>query len=157
VNSALQKLASEVIPAEIIKPTYNVPLELTEESNMAPPIFIAASGKSKPTNESALEKYNKSKSSTEPPDGVIIEGHSKKALTEMEDANFRGTFRAMARFNPPEDEIDDEKIYRLRKDGWKWEDVVKQVHPDTADEDIPSEVNRVKQRYHRYCNRPLTS
>jgi hypothetical protein len=146
-NLEIQKFANEVRQTETIQPFYNVPFELAEESNAAPPIFIAASGKSKPTKNSALKAYNESKPATEPPDGVIIEGHSKKALAEIENAVYRGNRRAKA--HPIDDEIELDKIERLRGDGSKWKDVAREISPDIAAKNINSEANRLKQKYHR--------
>ena len=116
------------------------------ETFVAPPIFIAASEKVKPqsTKQSAMGAYNKSKPLEEPPDGVIIEGHSKKALTEIENAVFKGTYRARARWGAPESELELEALERFVGDGWEWKDAVMEVYPDTKPENLDSEVNRLQ-------------
>ena len=144
VNAALQALPTKVSPARIIKA-----LEPIEEP-AGPPIFIAASREKKTQAKiSALEAYNASKSLEEPPDGMILEGIAPAAASVMEQAAFNGTFRAIARFHEPTDEIELEKIHRLKNDGWSWEKIVRLVYPDTKEADIPSEVNRVKQQHRR--------
>ena len=67
----------------------------------------------------------------------------------IEKAIFDGTYRAMARFHEPIDEVEIEKVHRLRQDGWKWKDIVKNIYPDTSADVLASEVNRIQAQYRR--------
>jgi len=146
--------------------------EPIEEPSEAPPIFTAASGK--PTK--AEREYHKSKSiplAKEPPDEMIVKNPKdinspvveilqetnellkkqnslieKNTLTRENDV-FWGTHRANARCHEDVGEIEIEKVRRLRNDGWKWKDVIKEVYPDTKEEDIDHKVNAVSKQLKR--------
>ena len=81
-------------------------------------------------------------------DDSVVEAIGKAAAA-MEDSVFRGTRRAMAQFRDPPNEIEDEKVERLVKDGWKWKDAVREVYPDTTDENLDKKVDEVRQRVKR--------
>ena len=75
----------------------------------------------------------------------------KKSTATRENDIFSGTYRAQTRFTSPDgfDEIELEKIQRLRNDGWKWKDVIREVYPDTPEEYIDSKVDSVRKQIKR--------
>jgi hypothetical protein len=91
-----------------------------------------------------MKKYLEDNPIVNAPDKMILEGHSKKALDDIENAVFKGVYRAKARWGPPPDELPLEYLERLVKDGWKWKDAVMEVYPDTKPEDLDGEVNRLQ-------------
>jgi hypothetical protein len=97
---------------------------------------------------SECENTNESKPLTEPVVRMILKEHRKEVLAEVENAVSHGTRRAMARFQEPL-EAELETIIRLKKDKWRWKAIVKYLYPDTPEEDLKSEVEKVKQRYRR--------
>lgn len=72
-----------------------------------------------------------------------------KNLDEVKEAIFDGTFRALARFNEPIDEVEIEKVHRLRQDKWKWKKIVRNINPDVSDENLASEVDRIRAQHKR--------
>jgi hypothetical protein len=84
----------------------------------------------------------------EPADTRTLE-YGGKALKQIENSVFQGTYRAFARFKDPLNEIEDEKVERLVKDGQKWKDAVKEVFPDTPEESLDLKVDEVRQRIKR--------
>lgn len=78
----------------------------------------------------------------------------KENTVAMENAVFKGAFRAQARFSPPDDEVEIEKVVRLKHDGWRWENIVLTVYPDSGG--LPKgEFNKLidatKKLYQREC------
>ena len=78
----------------------------------------------------------------------------KEGAASRENDVFGGTYRAMARFRDPPDEIELEKIARLINDGWKWKDAVMEVYPDTKPEELDREVNRLQHVWKRDRKKP---
>ena len=60
----------------------------------------------------------------------------------------------MARFQDPIEEVEIEKIHRLKNSGWSWENIVRELYPDTKEEDINSEINRLKMQHSREYGKP---
>lgn len=142
----------------------------TDESDGGPSMFIAASGRG--NSKAAVDVCQESiEWANEPLEMIIKNGEPiavqespdspvikvlkeivtavKANTTAREDAVFRGTYRAIARFEEPMDEIPLEKVYRLREDRWPWKDVIKQVYPDTTEEDIDRKVDEVRKQLER--------
>jgi hypothetical protein len=82
--------------------------------------------------------------------GEIIAAVKENTASRENDV-FHGSFRAQARFTDSDefDEVEIEKIHRLRGDGWKWEDIVRKVYPETEEADIKSEIERIKKQHQR--------
>ena len=83
----------------------------------------------------------------------------KENTAKRENDVFHGTFRARARFSEPDDEIEIEKIIRLKSDGWKWENIVLQIRPDS--DKLPKEefnklVDAIKKQYQRELEQSAT-
>ena len=85
--------------------------------------------------------------------GEEIVAAVKENTKAREDDVFQGTHRANARCHDDVSEIEIETVARLRKDGWKWKDVVKQVYPDCPEEDIVKEADRLRLLYRRASGR----
>jgi hypothetical protein len=78
----------------------------------------------------------------------------KENTAARENDVFKGTFRARARFSEPDDEVEIEKIIRLKHDGWNWGNIVKQVYPDSdgmSKEDFNKLVDATKKLHQREC------
>jgi hypothetical protein len=74
-------------------------------------------------------------------------------IENIEQATFKGAYRAMARFHEPTDETEIDKVDRLYKDGISWKRIVHQVYyPDIEIDEIPemdSEIRRVQAAHRR--------
>jgi hypothetical protein len=76
----------------------------------------------------------------------------KENTAARENAVFNAAFRSQARFRSPDDEVDIEKIIRLKHDGWKWENIVLTVYPDSGSMskgDFNKLVDATKKMYQR--------
>ena len=101
------------------------------------------------------DKQNPDLTDITSPPLMMIQAAIEKAAATMEDSVFRGTYRSMARFREPEIEIEDEKVERLVKEGWKWKEAIKATFfvdiPDDeiSDEKLDLKVDEVRQRIKR--------
>jgi len=76
----------------------------------------------------------------------------KKGNATRESDVFWATYRAWARFGEPENEVEIEKDHRLKQEGWKWENIVLQVYPDSqklSSKDFKKKVAAVKKQHQR--------
>ena len=87
-------------------------------------------------------------------DDAVVEALKENTAAVKENTALRendvrnGTHRAMSRFWEA-DEIELEKIRRLRDDGWEWKDVVMEVYPNTKAEALDRKVNAVQKQLNR--------
>ena len=87
------------------------------------------------------------------PEKMTLEEIAPAGVKALERAVFNGTFRAMARFNPPDGETPVELIHRLRCDNVEWNYIVRELYKEENGKDIdedllPAEVKRY-QKQHR--------
>jgi hypothetical protein len=98
------------------------------------------------------EEFADIEDTTEEPADVNVVNKPKVVIaniTDIENAVFNGAFRAQARFEEPVDEVDIEKIHRLKMDGWKWKDIVREFNPACPDNLLDSEVKRLSEQHRR--------
>ena len=126
-----------------------------KEPSKAPPILAARVKKKKESaDKTTFKEYLENEPLVNSPDEVILEGHSKQAVVEIENAAFRGTFRAFARFKEPIDEAPIEKIHRLRCDGVEWKYIGRIIYreengKDIAENDLDHYVDQLRQQHKR--------
>jgi len=118
-----------------------------------PRITQAASGRGNPKSGSTVaEAYQESiEWADEPADVNVTNMPSKK---DIADAAFDGTFRAIARFKEPTDEVAIEKIHRLRCDGVEWKFIARTIYreehgKDIDEQDLPSYVDSLRKQHKR--------
>ena len=67
----------------------------------------------------------------------------------QEKAVHNGTVQAQEILQGLRNELDIDKIHRLRQGGMKWKDIVMEVYPDTTIDNLDSEVSRVQKQHKR--------
>jgi len=143
---------SRVPDAVIVDGRFTAAIEATAGS---PPIFIAASeSRGSKSTKSALELYNEGKAVTEPslPEDVTVTNMLSKK--DIADSVFDASYRAMARFMRPIDEVAIEKVHRLRCDGVEWKYIGRTIYreengKDISEEDLPTYVDSLRKQHKR--------
>ena len=126
-----------------------------EKPSGATPILAARVKKTKESaDKTTFKEYLENEPLVNSPDSMILEGHSKQAVVEIENAAFRGTFRAFARFKEPIDETPIEKVHRLRCDGVEWKYIGRIIYReengnDIDEKDLDHYVDQLRQQHKR--------
>ena len=141
------QLAEEIKRNDQIAENNSYPLDAIREADSIKPTDIRVTEHA----EKALDQQNAMIENLMVVVEKIVTAVKENTAKRQNDV-FQGTFRARARFSEPDDEVEIEKIHRLKQDGWKWENIVLQVYPDSenlSSEDFKKKVEAVKQQYHR--------
>jgi len=156
INLAVQKIVNEIRPAEVIESIESIAVPMVQSVSADDVHYSAmtraASGQGNP--ESAIDASNELIEWADAPANVNITGIDHAAATVIQKAAYQGTYNAMARFQDPIEEVEIEKIHRLKNSGWSWENIVRELYPDTKEEDINSEINRLKMQHSREYGKP---
>jgi len=108
----------------------------------------AATGVAVPDTTTAEQAYIDDSDGTVPNVNVVNQLTKK----DIADGTFDGAFRALARFNPPEDETQIEKIHRLRCDDVEWNYIGRTIYheengKDIDEKDLPTYVDRLRKQH----------
>ena len=111
-----------------------------------------ASGKGHP--KSAVEAHNASIEWNDEPAHVHLNGITHAAENKIENAVYRGTYRAMSRFQEPADETEIEEVHRLRGENLPWKYIAQKVYFEREgvalpDDELCNEVKRLQAQHRR--------
>lgn len=103
---------------------------------------------------SAMAVYKDSIEWNDEPAHVNVSGITPVAENRIENAVYRGTYRAMSRFREPADEVEIEKVHRLRGENRPWKYIAQQVYFDRKGVTLPdgklnNEVKRLQSQHRR--------